>query len=214
LSEHVYDQSNDSGKPIFILPFSAVSQPSLASLLKKYHTFLLSNSDVDLHSLSYTLQQKRSIFANRTSVMGSSHTELIEQIQKEMHTTEGSHSTDTSLPQYATSGRILGIFTGQGAQWPTMGRELILKSKLFSSTIDRLDNCLKQAPDPPSWSLRRELLADREASRCHQASFSQPMCTAVQIALVDLLNSIGVSFSVVVGHSSGEIAAVSVIVIA
>ena len=37
--------------------------------------------------------------------------------------------------------------------------------------------------------------------------FSQPICTALQIALVDLLDSWGIRPSAVVGHSSGEIAA-------
>ena len=36
---------------------------------------------------------------------------------------------------------------------------------------------------------------------------SQPLCTAIQIALVDLLKSFGVTPDAVVGHSSGEIAA-------
>ena len=36
---------------------------------------------------------------------------------------------------------------------------------------------------------------------------SQPLCTALQIAVVDLLESFDVVPSIVVGHSSGEIAA-------
>ena len=43
--------------------------------------------------------------------------------------------------------------------------------------------------------------------RLSQAELSQPLCTALQIAIVDLLASWGVSPSAVVGHSSGEIAA-------
>ena len=39
------------------------------------------------------------------------------------------------------------------------------------------------------------------------AQFSQPLCTAVQVALVDLLRSWNVKPNAVVGHSSGEIAA-------
>lgn len=39
------------------------------------------------------------------------------------------------------------------------------------------------------------------------AAFSQPMCTALQVALVDLLRSWGIKPSAVAGHSSGEIAA-------
>ena len=39
------------------------------------------------------------------------------------------------------------------------------------------------------------------------AEFAQPLCTAVQIGLVDLLQFWGVSPNAVLGHSSGEIAA-------
>ena len=40
-----------------------------------------------------------------------------------------------------------------------------------------------------------------------KAEYSQPLCTALQIALVDLLAAWGIKPSAVVGHSSGEIAA-------
>lgn len=44
-------------------------------------------------------------------------------------------------------------------------------------------------------------------SRINEAEFSQPLCTALQIGIVNLLRSWGVSPVAVVGHSSGEIAA-------
>jgi acyl transferase domain-containing protein len=40
-----------------------------------------------------------------------------------------------------------------------------------------------------------------------QPDLSQPLCTAIQIALIDLLSSFGITADKVVGHSSGEIAA-------
>lgn len=40
-----------------------------------------------------------------------------------------------------------------------------------------------------------------------EAALSQPLCTAVQVILVDLLQAAGIHFTAVVGHSSGEIAA-------
>jgi len=40
-----------------------------------------------------------------------------------------------------------------------------------------------------------------------KAEFSQPCCTAIQIALVELLTKWGMKLAAVVGHSSGEIAA-------
>lgn len=52
-----------------------------------------------------------------------------------------------------------------------------------------------------------EITKDPKKSEINRALYSQPLCSAVQIALVDLLASFGVRPSSVVGHSSGEIAA-------
>ena len=52
-----------------------------------------------------------------------------------------------------------------------------------------------------------ELSQDARSTRVNVASISQPLSTAIQIALVDLLSSWGVKPTAVVGHSSGEAAA-------
>lgn len=52
------------------------------------------------------------------------------------------------------------------------------------------------------------LLAElQNQDNINKPEYSQPLCTALQLALVDLLNSIGIVPDTVVGHSSGEIAA-------
>lgn len=67
---------------------------------------------------------------------------------------------------------------------------------------------LEQAlPEPPAWSLIEQCLADPSVSRVGEAAISKPLCTAVQLMLVDLLRLAGVVFSCYIGHSSGEIAA-------
>jgi acyl transferase domain-containing protein len=52
-----------------------------------------------------------------------------------------------------------------------------------------------------------ELSKSKTDSRLDQAEFSQPLCTAVQIAIVNLLRTWNISPSQVIGHSSGELAA-------
>lgn len=52
-----------------------------------------------------------------------------------------------------------------------------------------------------------ELLRSKEESRLDQAEFSQPLCTAVQVVIVNLLRAWNISPSRVIGHSSGELAA-------
>ena len=50
-------------------------------------------------------------------------------------------------------------------------------------------------------------MRDETSSNVNDAKYSQPLCTIVQVALVELLQSFGLEPSGVVGHSSGEIAA-------
>ncbi|KAJ0422729.1 hypothetical protein BJY00DRAFT_322312 [Aspergillus carlsbadensis] len=103
--------------------------------------------------------------------------------------------------------KINFVFTGQGAQWPTMGKELIETFPQFRADLTHMNNVLAQLPQPPSWNLLDELLRPEGKSQISKAEFAQPLCTALQIALVNLVTSLGISPSAVVGHSSGEIAA-------
>ena len=72
----------------------------------------------------------------------------------------------------------------------------------------RLENHLSKLPLPPLWSLSGSICASSECSDINLPSISQPVCTAVQIALVDLLRDWEILPSSLIGHSSGEIAAV------
>lgn len=77
--------------------------------------------------------------------------------------------------------------------------------KVFADAIDKAEEHLKQMG--ASWSLTEELNKSQAESRVDEAEISQPACTAVQLALVLLLESWGIKPETVTGHSSGEIAA-------
>ena len=99
----------------------------------------------------------------------------------------------------------LFLFTGQGAQWHAMGRELIGPRSRFRESLTASRDILKRLG--AAWDLMEELLRDQSDSQLHRGEISQPATTAIQIALVDLLDSVGVRPDAVLGHSSGEIAA-------
>ncbi|CVK99497.1 uncharacterized protein FMAN_02337 [Fusarium mangiferae] len=100
------------------------------------------------------------------------------------------------------------VFSGQGAAWPQLGRELLLSNSVFSGTIKALQEHLGTLGSAsPTWSLSEEILQPARTSRIYEAEFSQPLCTALQIALIDTFASVGVKPDAAVGHSSGEIAA-------
>ena len=87
--------------------------------------------------------------------------------------------------------RALAVFTGQGAHWPTMGRELILGSLYVRKLGQELDVVLRNLPEPerPEWSLMNELTCDVSKSRLDSAVIAQPLCTVIQIILSNLLCS-------------------------
>ncbi|KAI1307179.1 putative polyketide synthase [Xylaria venustula] len=88
--------------------------------------------------------------------------------------------------------QIAFIFTGQGAQWPQMGKGLL---QAYPETR------------APGWTLEEELLKPADTSLIAEAEISQPVNTTLQIALYNLLSRWNVSPVAVIGHSSGEIAA-------
>ena len=89
-----------------------------------------------------------------------------------------------------------------------MGRGLLQSNETFKSSIQSLDQNLRDMNgDKPQYSVEEELMKPAKKSRVSQAEFAQPVCTAIQIALVDTLRSFDIVPDAVVGHSSGEIAA-------
>lgn len=192
------------------LVLSANSDKALIAMATGYAEFLRSEK-VNISHLTWTLQARRTALPHKICFSGTTQEDILAEIEKKLAKIQGGSGVEfgfrSSFPANDQDPRILGIFTGQGAQWPQMGRHLILNSHRFRSTIEALEGSLGALPDPPTWSLTAELMAEPATSRLDEASISQPLCTAVQVALVDMLKDSGVVFHTVVGHSSGEIAA-------
>ena len=170
--------------------------------------------DEFLARLAYTLDERRSRFAWKAAISASSSDELASKL------------TDLSLKftKAAATSALAFVFTGQGAQWPAMGRELINAYPLYRKTLVKAGDHLKSVGCP--WDLigktpsrvtvetvadifrfPDELCKDASDSQINLAYLSQPLCSAMQIGLVELFASWNIRPTAVTGHSSGEIAA-------
>ncbi|KAL1851358.1 Type I Iterative PKS [Diaporthe australafricana] len=161
-----------------------------------------------LRDLAYTLSAHRTKHKVRSFAIAASTEELVAELQTPRASSEW---TTAAMRSSRTTPQIGFIFTGQGAQSWDMGRQLIGSHPPFRATLDRCDAVLQSLPgtDRPEWSIVRELLdpKDPAVSRLSETRLSQPICTALQIALVDLLRAWGITPRAVCGHSSGEVAA-------
>jgi acyl transferase domain-containing protein len=92
-------------------------------------------------------------------------------------------------------------------RWSQMGKDLVDTFPQARELLKRLDDVLQTTPQPPSWSLINELTEARSPELLRQPEFSQPLCTALQLVVLDVLASWGVKQQSTTGHASGEIAA-------
>lgn len=145
--------------------------------------------------LAYTLGSRRSHLLCRIAFVAESSDQL------------GVLMASTKLkPTRARQEPCIGfVFTGQGAQWAGMGKELMQSYPVFRSAMETADAYLRKLGAP--YSLIEELGRDQKDSIIDVPYISQPACTATQIALVTLLRAWNIKPRAVVGHSSGEIGA-------
>ncbi|TLS24973.1 hypothetical protein PpBr36_06863 [Pyricularia pennisetigena] len=162
-----------------------------------------------LGQLAYTLGTKRADLSYRSFIVADNIRDLCAQLMPDDQSSSALTSAITRAAAGNTSDgphlRIGMVFTGQGAQWARMGIEL-LRYKVFEQSLQRADDFFRDRLGC-AWSALQELRADKDRCNLKKAEYSQPLCTALQIALVDLLASWGIRPAAVAGHSSGEMAA-------
>lgn len=176
-----------------LLLYSANTPKSLERMTKQYEQWI-ENNPAAVGDLAYTLAHRREHLPHRSSAIFNN----------------GAVSKAAAPTKAAQKHEVVMVFTGQGAQWACMGRELLQSDETFRSSIRSLDIELRNAgshTDSADYSIEDELLKSGKQSRIGMATLSQPLCTALQVALVDKFRSLGVVPVAVVGHSSGEIGA-------
>jgi len=184
----------------YLLPITAHSDRAGKMMAEKVVNYLEADPEIAIADAAYTLSTRRTMHEMRSFALGAT----VEQLKKSIETPPAG----VEWTQRSTTPPRLGfVFTGQGAQWFAMGRQLLEQSPLFKQSLERCDKTLQALPDLPDWSVITELLRSKEETRLSETRFSQPLCTALQLALVDLLAQWDITPSAVVGHSSGEMAA-------
>ncbi|KAI1424281.1 hypothetical protein F5Y12DRAFT_753061 [Xylaria sp. FL1777] len=185
-----------SSKNASLLCFSAHNK---ATLLRNVAAVGAVAREYLLTDLAYTLNLRRTKFPHRAYV-----------VAREGREPEAFAMAASQAGSVLKKPVSIGfLFTGQGAQWAGMGKVALQEFPVILDTIQHLDRILSKAQPKPSFNMAELLLHSDEdsAKRIHDADVAQPLCTAIQIALVDLFAQWNITPEVSVGHSSGEIGA-------
>ena len=183
-----------------LVAVSARSGNSVQGNLKNLLGYLKKNPNISLAQLSYTTTARRMHHQHRVMLSGSHIEDICTQIETAIQNKAGA-TRPKSGPKFVFT------FTGQGAQYPGMGKELLTHIGFFRKEMYRLDQICKSLGFP-------SILPVIEANEDEEINSFPPVQvqlanTCLQIALGKLWASWNVVPTAVAGHSLGEYAALN-----
>ncbi|WP_314615778.1 SDR family NAD(P)-dependent oxidoreductase [Streptomyces stackebrandtii] len=176
-----------------LLPLSAPDAAGLDRLTEQWRRTLEETPEEALAQLTATAGAGRAHLPVRRAVFGRDREQLLAALAS---------ATPAAGPVKAP--RVAFLFSGQGAQYFGMGRELYETEPVFSAVFDACDRAL--APHLGDSLLNLVFYGD-DPTVVNQTRITQPALVALELALAALWESWGVRAVAVMGHSVGEIAA-------
>ncbi|MFZ5526628.1 MAG: SDR family oxidoreductase [Pseudomonadota bacterium] len=199
---------DDQGADVLML--SARDEASLRTVAQDCHTLLVQGAR--WADLCWSARHLRSRFPVRHAVVAADAASAGGRLQAWLR----AQGASAGQPMAQARPRIAFLFTGQGAQWAGMGRQLYEREPVFRLTFDEVADRFKAH----GLDLRALLWGDRAAAnsedpdaqaalqaRLDRTEFAQPALLAIACALTRWWQAAGVQPDVVIGHSVGELAA-------
>ncbi|MBN2003125.1 MAG: SDR family NAD(P)-dependent oxidoreductase [Anaerolineae bacterium] len=180
------------------LPLSAKTAPALEEMAANLAAALRARPGIALADVAYTLQTGRKRLPHRRAVVCRDVAEAIAAL-------EGHSHKSAAVVEEATDRPVAFLCTGQGAQYPNMGRDLYETEPVFRETVDE---CAEGLRPHLELDLRDLLYPAPEAvagaqQRLAQTALTQPALFVIEYAVARLLESWGIRPAALLGHSLG-----------
>jgi acyl transferase domain-containing protein len=198
----------------FGLALSAQSETALRELAGNYATRLLDHPDQRLADICATAAIFKDRFDYRLFLINDSAKGMRSALESYAAGQSGSASGVAARVMTGQGRTNVGfLFTGQGSQYPGMGRQLFNDEPVFRETVERLTASLHEKLKIPLLEVlfpgpRVEALG--EPNLLDDTAYTQPALFVLEYALAELWKSWGVTPNIVMGHSVGEYVAAAV----
>ncbi|SFD81849.1 type I polyketide synthase, partial [Streptomyces aidingensis] len=164
----------------------------------------LDTTGADPGGIGLSLATTRSAFEHRAVILGRGAGELRAGLDA---LASGSAAPHLHRGTAADTARTAFLFTGQGSQYPGMGRGLYAAHPVFAAALDEICAAFDGLLDRPLRDLMFAPEDSPDAGLLHRTSFTQPALFALETALFRVLAHHGTGPALLAGHSLGEIAA-------
>jgi acyl transferase domain-containing protein len=183
-----------------LLTLSAKTHAALTKLAGHYADYLANHDD--LPNVAYTANTGRAQQPHRLAVTANSALQAQERLAAWAAGTEVKGAAAGQVPN-SDPPKIAFLFTGQGAQYNGMGRQLYQTHPVFRDALDQCAALLQNVLDKP---LLGVIFAEDEATSelINETAYTQPALFAIEYALAQLWLSWGIKPDTVMGHSVGE----------
>ncbi|MFA7759096.1 type I polyketide synthase [Streptomyces sp. NRRL B-2790] len=201
------DHGTSHGAPEPPLLLSGGSPEALRAQARRLAGFLRERPELPLQDVAFSLATSRAALRHRAAVPVQDRAALLSDLDR-----LSAEATAVVPSPVRAGGRLALLFTGQGAGWAGLGRELHFAYPVFADAFEALCNRF-DAVGVGDRPLRETLWAAPDtaaAAAQSRTDVAQAGLFAFEVALFRLLASWGVRPDVLAGHSVGELAAAHV----
>ena len=184
-----------------LLVLSAETPTALQQLAQRFESVLTEPDAPALSDIARTCVVGRSHFAERAAIFA---TDIADARKKLTAVAAGEAGPGIARGRVAgsTAPEIAFVFTGQGAQYPSMAMRLMESQPVFKQAMEECARRLEPHLPKPLLSVIRG--TDGLDGLIDDTRYTQPALFAVEYSLAQLWRSWGVEPAVVMGHSVGE----------
>ncbi len=192
-----------------VLLLSARSEAALRRLAQRYLDHFAQTPSLRLADVGHTANRGRALFAHRLAVAGQGLPAASQGLRAFLagESAPGLRSHHSEEPLRP---KLCFLFTGQGAQYPGMGRALYQAHPEFRSVIDRCERHLAGHLERPLTAVLFAEPGSADSELIHRTRYTQPALFALEYALAQLWIAWGVRPDALIGHSVGEYVAACV----